>query len=191
MLPSRSSSYDAREYRYEVKYRLIGYCGSIHPLIIVNKKVSGLTTILEGSYFYDEKKLMIYLAEEKVKFTQYRDWLWRKDYSLSTTDGLTYFFDQKSWSHFLPYFQKHKAPVFLIGSRTLILNPCLKEYKFQQVKDPYSAFQDIFMYISGVLGVESKKIVEISDKDKAEAKGHGGKYSFRKTPGKRGKNRWR
>jgi len=44
------------------------------------------------------------------------------------------------------------------------------------------------MFISGVLGVQVRPTVEISDKDKQAAKGHDGEYSFKKPPGG---GRWR
>ena len=71
----------------------------------------------------------------------------------------------------------------------LVTNAQLKDFQFAKMKDPFTAFQDIYMYISGVLGVDAKPMVQISDKDLAHKRGHGGKYSFKKPPGtkKRGK----
>lgn len=187
--PSHSGTYHSRQFNYEVKYRLVGFCGNIYPLAFVEKKWSA--ELKETTFFYDEEKLLSYLTREEVKFKQYRGWWWRKSHSLETIDGLKSHFNPKTWDHFLPYFQQHKTPVFLIGSKHLVLNNSLKKFKFQQIKDPFSAFQDIYMFISGVLGVETKPTVEISDKVMAASKGHDGEYSFRKPPGKRGKKRWR
>ena len=64
----------------------------------------------------------------------------------------------------------------------LILNPELRKYDFVTVKDPPAAFQEIYMYISGVLGVPARSMVEISDREKARKHGHDGKYSFKKPP---------
>lgn len=79
------------------------------------------------------------------------------------------------------FVEKH-TPVFIYGdcldgeyktgkSKELIINPKLQDWGFQSVKDPVTAFQDIFMYISGVLGVDAPKMIEISDKEKAKKKG--------------------
>ena len=67
----------------------------------------------------------------------------------------------------------------------------MKNYRFVQIKDPPTAFQDIFMYIAGVIGITEPVTVKISDKELAKKKGHDGKYSFRKPPGKRGNPKWR
>ena len=47
------------------------------------------------------------------------------------------------------------------------------------------AFQEIEMYISGVLGINNKPTVEISDKNKIVGRGFDLKYSFRKDPEKK------
>jgi hypothetical protein len=145
----------------------------------------------ELSYFYNAEKLFAYLAKEKVKYSQRKSWLYHA-HTLGEIGGIEKFFDCNNWSHFLGYFQKYKVPVFSLGPKILILNPFLKKLSFQQVKDTFTAYQGIHMFLSGVIGVEAKPTIKISDKDMAEAKGHGSKYSFRKLPGtKRSKPRWR
>lgn len=59
------------------------------------------------------------------------------------------------------------------------LNPCLLDLNFQSVIDPYTAFQELQMYISGVMGGESPKTIEIADKDKIAKKGFDAKMGFR------------
>jgi hypothetical protein len=177
-----------KHFNYQIHYRIIGFCGKIYPLVLVEKIWSD--TLKETTFFYEEEKLSRYLEQENVHIRRYIS-IWRRNYSAEYTNGLKNHFNPKNWDHFLPYFQQYKTPVFMVGPKELTLNNSLKKFKFQQVKDPYTAFQEIYMYLSGVLGVEVKPTVKISDKDMAESKGHGGEYSFRKPPGKRGKKRWR
>jgi len=66
----------------------------------------------------------------------------------------------------------------------LEINPVLKDYAFYKEFPPFQAFQEIDMFISGVLGTGAPETVEISDKEMAIKKGHDGKYSFRKRPEK-------
>jgi hypothetical protein len=188
--PSTSNSYRSRYYKYEVNYRLIGFSGAIYPLVIVEKSLGNSTP--ELLHFYNAEKLLNYFTKEKIKYSrQYSSWFYRT-YTLDEVGGIQKFFDQGNWNHFLEYFHKHKVPTFSIGPKLLILNPELKKLGFQQIKDPFTAYQDIHMYISGVIGVEPKITTKISDKDMAESKGHGDRYSFRKHPGtKRSKPRWR
>lgn len=60
-------------------------------------------------------------------------------------------------------------------------NPSLKELGFFQVKDPYQAFQDIAMFLGGVMGVGDRPMVQLSDKEVHQKHGFD-KMSFRKAP---------
>ena len=61
----------------------------------------------------------------------------------------------------------------------------LRELNFQFVMDPFTVFQEIEMFIGGVLGEAHPPIVQISDADMKVAKGFGHKYAFKKEPTKR------
>lgn len=85
------------------------------------------------------------------------------------------------------------TPIFIFDMNMLmkhgrdesfIINPILKEYNFYKVFDSFTAFQEIQMYISGVLGVGENPTIEVSDKDKIISRGFDYKWSFRKPPTK-------
>ena len=154
--------------------RLIGFCGKLYPLLEIR-----------NTLIYDRKE-----AIKRIKDS------WNQKY---VNDCFLELINNKA---LLNIFIEKKTPIFIYGdyldgyyeprkSQELIINPRLKDWGFQSIKDPVSAFQDIYMFISGVLGVSNMKMLEFSDKLKAKAKGHDGEFSFRKPPGKRGKNRWR
>lgn len=96
----------------------------------------------------------------------------------------------------IKFFRELNAPVFIYDSdynRTSIgrytyrnepkfmINPLLKEYEFYKVFDSFLAFQEISMFLGGVLGVGEKEIVEVADKYKIAQHGFD-KWSFRKEP---------
>lgn len=87
-------------------------------------------------------------------------------------------------------FTEHKVPVFYYRAcdDNFVLNPCLKSLGFQQVKDSFTAFQEIHGYISGVLGVDARPMVELSDESKIEKHGFF-EWSFRKEPWKKQKKK--
>lgn len=61
------------------------------------------------------------------------------------------------------------------------VNPaCLKQLGFAKALDPYTAFQELSMWIGGVLGGTSPEIVKITD-DRTLIEGHGfdNRFSFR------------
>lgn len=156
--------------------RIIGFCGKLYPLLQT-----------KDALIYDKKLALEFLNESTSYY-------WRR--------ADTCFEEDLKNPALLKIFVEKHTPVFIYGdclggnyvagkSKELIINPKLQDWGFQSIKDPVTAFQDIFMYISGVLGVDAPPMVKISDKDMAKKKGHDGKYSFRKPPGKRGNPKWR
>ena len=65
------------------------------------------------------------------------------------------------------------------NNKTIVYNPVLKEIAFYKAVDPFQAFQEISMFISGVLGGNSPKMVELSDEMRIAKHGFDDK-SFRK-----------
>lgn len=63
-----------------------------------------------------------------------------------------------------------------------VYNPRLYEFEFQKAVDPYTAYMDLDMYISGVLGKTGGEMVTISDKDKIDKHGFDMQYGFRTRP---------
>lgn len=70
---------------------------------------------------------------------------------------------------------------------SLRINPVLKDCEFHKVIDAFTAFQEIQMFVSGVLGKTEKETVKISDNNKIVEHGFDPKWSFRK-PSKVTKN---
>ena len=85
-------------------------------------------------------------------------------------------------------FIKEKCPVIVgewcsphLGNPCkMIFNASLKDYEFFRVVEPYTAFQEIQMFMSN-LAVPLKPIPEIPDKIMVDIKGFD-KWSFRKMP---------
>lgn len=96
-------------------------------------------------------------------------------------EGQKRFFDPKSHAEQDVAFLRYKCPVFVFQDMRYVLNPRLADYHFQKVKDSFSAFQEVFQYISGVLGTNENPMVTISDKEKRDKKGFDN-WSFKKRP---------
>lgn len=103
--------------------------------------------------------------------------------------------------HILKYdpinmFRKVNSPIFVYDNYSVnhnrnnkngsvfIINPILKDYEFYKVVDSFTAFQEIQMFIAGVLGIGEKEIIEVDDKYKIPQHGFD-KWSFRKKPSKK------
>ena len=70
---------------------------------------------------------------------------------------------------------------FNYRNKYFMTNPPLNDYEFYRIFNTQMAFQEIQMYLQGVLGNKEKEIVVISEKDKLQQHGFDPKYSFRKT----------
>ena len=89
------------------------------------------------------------------------------------------------------------SPIFIvkrqsIWNRDWIVqkDAILKDVGFQKVKDPYTAFQEIAMYLGGPLAKAMDPGIDIDDETMAEIKGFDRKTSFRMdSPGKKRKRR--
>lgn len=81
---------------------------------------------------------------------------------------------------------KYKTPVIVLTSTRnnlkAIANPILREYDFVRLFDPYTAFQEISMYIGGVMGNNEPPMLEVDEKTKISQHGYD-KWSFRQMPG--------
>lgn len=189
-------------YNFTFYKLIVGFCGKLYPLMHVKRSPSaghvGTDTYFN---FYDREEFLEFLKENRIDHEdtkRYRIWH-RRNLYIDNVSDVKEFFDPAYWKDLLPIFSKLNVPVFIIGkdyTKTPVNgrhwpivtpNPQLKQYKFMKVKDPITAFQDIFMYISGVLGVPTRPMVKLSDKELAKKRGHGDKYSFRKTPTKKRK----
>lgn len=74
--------------------------------------------------------------------------------------------------------EKYGVPIVAMQNKDVILNPNLGNFDFQRVKDPYTAFQELYMYL-GSKAAPEKSIPQPTDKVMAEIKGFN-KFSFRK-----------
>lgn len=163
---------------------VVGFCGKFYPMVyhvdcngVINKII------------WDADEAVRFIPQKRMRF------YWDQD-SIDSELGVRRFFDRK-YPKLETLFQDHRTPIFGFDPPslrmyswkkdenylTLVLNPNLKNLKFYKVKDPITAYQEIYMYLSGVLGSRGPEPLPISDKLKAQAHGHDGKYSFKKAPG--------
>ena len=79
--------------------------------------------------------------------------------------------------------EEFDSPIFVVyntrNEPNLVINPSLKDMQFQKVFNPYSTFQEIDMFLSGVMQSPDKNMINISDKDMRDKKGFNNK-SFKK-----------
>lgn len=181
---------------FKYDFGVVGFCGKIHPIVIIHEEVEkkGLTSFLapeiKSTYFYRADELDSFIINHKDKkkkksyLTPKRYWYSKGD----TNQGLTHQF----FNHFKDIkndvlFCEMDTPIFSyiggdVQKRKLRKNPSLKDLEFFKVEDPFSAYQKIYQYISGVLGISTNELLEISDEDMKAEKGFF-EWSFKTPPG--------
>ena len=141
-------------------YGVIGFCGKWYPFLHEQKEFE------LDKYIYDKK-----LITEKEKH-----YFFRED-PVSKTEKLE-----------IEPFIKYNTPIIVQFSyynwrkgtnEGTEINARLNIFQFQKIKDPMTAFQEIQMFISGVLGTPEKETIQISDNDMRDKKGFD-KWSFRR-----------
>ena len=172
---------------YDGELFLLGFCGEIMPMIeiqITDKE----RQIVSRRFAYDYNELIDF-KNEKIRYYKLHPrskWYPRQeeivDFPKNEKSVIKQFFQDWRWKDD-SVFLKNKVPVWVKKLRhynkMAILNPRLKDYGFDRIKDSFTAFQEISMYLSNIL-VEQKEVAVIEDKYRIEQHGFDLKTSFRK-----------
>lgn len=179
--------------RYLNETLMIGFCGKIYPYIHYSKlsSIEHPNGVSEYCYNEEQYRKCIEKYEDKKTLDYYltKDYwsLWARKYVTKQENKLIYF--NADYSKFTKLFREYNTPIwyyhqsesFIIPRKYyLTINPQLKPLQFAKAVDPFQAFQEISMYLGGILGTGNPSIPEISDRDLLEAKGFDYKFSFRK-----------
>jgi hypothetical protein len=175
----------------EANMFILGFCGEIYV---------GLR--IDGSHIHRE--LHYGDCDELIKILEIHDYAacrWKTRYEGLGKYSVKYFrevFESGNMNKLKGQFLKYGAPVFIAVNffpdnaasagaycpnsskrQKIILNPCLKDYEFYRIKDSYTAYQDIGMYVGNQLVDDGDNAWPIDDELKAQSKGFN-KHSFRK-----------
>jgi hypothetical protein len=175
---------DCKKYK-KAKFFIIGFCGKLYlgwKLFYSVEEFDVLKNVMT-----DVPKVDIIYGYENVKdFINCRFWKRNLD------DDVKYVLNYDP----INIFREINAPVFVYDSALVIknddygrklnlgvfiINPILKDYEFYKIIDTFTAFQEISMFLGGVLGRGEKEIIEVDDKYKIKQHGFD-KWSFRKEP---------
>lgn len=178
-------------------YYVVGFCGKIYGAYHLVASETILGDIAEAFCFnMQEVDDFIHsnFKKKQIEFYERKDGLPR--YNFASCNWLLYhqrkyfekFFQEceQKKSAYQNFFSENRVPIFFVkDTYRLVLNGCLKDLKFFKVMDPYTAYQELSMYLGGLASPE-KPIPEISDTDLLVAKGFD-KWSFKTPPKKKPK----
>jgi hypothetical protein len=175
------SKFDFPRYR---NTGLLGFCGKIYPFIEVKK----FDRKYDCEYASDDYETVEHYCAYSFEEYKHKESEW-EDYS----DDFGYYDhweEIKLKQFFIDWnyqsddiFLKYKVPIWMVkldkNQNKGVINPKLKDFGFDRIKDSFTAFQEISMYLSNIL-VEQKEIDTIEDKFRIEQHGFDLKMSFRK-----------
>ena len=189
-----------------LKNHVIGFCGRVYPVLqLYTFGVGGAEaycyTLEEVDAFFNThlKKKDLDIYNETKRTYRY--------FSSPRRRCFIEYFDkvEKEVKNHTTRFEANLSPVFVssfVGraykgyaysgngvipdradpGQKIVWNGSLREFDFMRIKDPYTAYQEITMFM-GNMAFPNKPIPKMKDEDMAEIKGFN-KYSFRKDPQK-------
>lgn len=162
----RGINFTLQQYKF-----LVIFCGKIYPAIELtktpnDKHLSPIKTIL-----YTESAFLDYLTENKLKLKTSKDYNYLSNfYSVSGKEIETEFLIT------------NKITNIILDDYNLFINPKLSTYEFFKVLDVYTCYQELEMWMSGVLAYPQNIMIEVEDEIKVTKHGFDLKYGFRKRP---------
>lgn len=171
----RLNSISSRNSKYRYGYFVIGFCGKLYIGFKIYEKQEQKSEF-DRLYSPNEKGYITYSLNEFISIyedTQKMKYESERDYSLTL-------YNEIKNINALKINRDYNTPIWSFENETFTVNPILKDFDFFKVFDAFSAFQEIEMFIGGVLGVGEKEVIEVSDKTKIEGHGFDYKWSFRK-----------
>lgn len=175
---SWETPYHIRGGELSVRLGILGFCGSIYPYFLANGVKTTSINVLKGAF------LERYLDKSKFEY----GWPKIVEKLQKYTMAIRYSNPLHVW------FYKLESPIFtyVSGDDKVKKNVSLGDLCFYNWLDSYQTYQELSMFIGGVLPSQGNKTVEITD-DTMLLKKHGmGKMSFRQgTPGEKKQRRKR
>lgn len=173
----------------DCRTRLIGFCGKAYPVIVFDpQQLSGSNTAPDvyNCYSIEDIDLCIEAYAKKRAKKEYYEKRSRYSSDLRTdfVDHFNYYKTPRAQKPFVELFERFKSPIYTArkvrrkSDIEFTVNAALKPYEFVRIKDVYTAFQDVSMFV-GNIAMPEKPIPTVDDKTMAQIKGFD-KFSFRK-----------
>ena len=154
---------------YDFSLHLIIFCGKIYPFVFVDKQFTDTKILPQKFYFYSFDAFVDFLEKNQLRFHS----------TLSENRCKQFFIPGNPHIEFLIV---NKVTIALISIEKVSFNISLKYREFYKVLDSYSAYQELDMWMSGVLAYPQNLMIEVDDKSKIQKHGFDKKYGFRKRP---------
>lgn len=186
--------------RIDIGNHFLGFCGKYYHLLSYPTTIfrQGEGTSKVNVYFNSWKKLRDFIKKEKGKevtkeFEEYyserrNHWVGGKTWKNTSMEDLT----KEEYNRAVrdtgaePFFFL-KAPIFIYPNENnqATVNPRLDKIGFQSIVDPYQAFQEVSMFVGGVLSNQEQPQQVTDDKVLRDSKGFDEKSFKNMSPGRK------
>ena len=163
---------------------LVGFCGKTY-VGYKFERVTGKHSAVHYLYGDNAKKFLVKQANNSKATNR-----WWSNASRTKKEIVAFFDEFNNSEKMFQTFIDFKVPIFKIDllattyrfdsvvKNTCTLNPSLKEIKFFKVFDSFQAFQELEMFIGGVLTDADRDVITIDEKYRQQQRGMD-KWSFR------------
>lgn len=174
----------------------VGFCGKIYPAYQIwtadkDRKTPGsVKTIcydiadadkVVETYFDKVDAEHYHTAAKPYRYYSFLDPTTRRALELGFQKQKEHYYANKT-----SLFTEYNCPIFVIDPprNQIHINCLLKPWEFYKVFDPYTAYQEVSMFVGGVLLSHVNPVPDIPDDTMRDIKGFD-KWSFRKEPTKK------
>lgn len=157
---------------YDYGYFIVGFCG---------KSYIGFKQIKKSKQLLNNNKLeyvpeSVFITYDLNEFIN----VYEKTQKRELGDDVVNYYNDIKNINALEINRQYNTPIWIYEKEHFYVNPKLSDFDFYKVFDAFTAFQEISMFIGGVLGNKEKDVIQVSDKNKIEQHGFDYKWSFRK-----------
>ena len=158
---------------------IVFFCGKMYPGVKCYYNNGEYGRPINTTCFYNYESLFQFIQTNEIEINTYRK------YEIEVDKMLKSLFE--GYKENTEWLIANKITIAVIDNKPeeIIINPSLKFYDFYKVQDAYTAFQNIEMYMGGVLPSPPNFMIEVEDKYKITGHGFDPKYGFRKRPNKK------
>jgi hypothetical protein len=130
------SSLNCDTSEFKIKSGIIGFCGKLYPYFKIFSEETQ-----QIKYTFDKK----FMKAFTIKISKNNSNFFSLNLSLATVESFM------SVKINQDLFFKLGNPIFQIDNKKLIINPNLRRYKFYKIINAFTAYQEISIFLGGVL----------------------------------------
>jgi len=161
---------------------IVFFCGKRYRFVKLSYMINSYESVCKTFYDFEsiDRFILTHYKGQKRSIKRY----FTKDKYEKTSDQdklkiywNDVYYERDNYDNNVNYHQEFKSPVFMTyttdkySEENVIINPVLKDFEFQKVFDAFSAYQELDMFMSGVMRSPEKEMIQISDEDQRDKKG--------------------